>query len=308
MVAAGPKTQPLRNRKVRWTQRLAPVWFIGPALLVLIGLVAFPLGFSVFHSLQHWDLELGPLPLQFVGLSNYGAVLTSPLFWAGVKFTLEFVAVVVTTELVLGTGIALLLDQKIPGVHLARALIILPTAVAPVVAGFMFRYMLYPGTGIIPYVAHLLGVHLPAAGILGSSTWAPIGVEMTNVWQWTPFMALVILAGLQAVPQEIIEAARVDGASNVQTYRHIIFPNLRFIMAVALIIRIMQAFNVFSPVYAETKGGPGIATTSLSYLLYQNGLLYYNLGLAFAMGWLVILIAATLVNIYISLAFRGIKL
>lgn len=286
---------------------LGALWFIGPALFLLVALVVFPLGFSVIHSLQAWDLELAPTPLGYVGLRNYIQVLTTPLFWSALQYTLTFAVTVVIIELALGTLVALLLDQRLPGVHVARALIILPTAVAPVVAGFIFRYMLYAGTGVLPFVLSLVGIHTPAAGVLGSGQWAPLGIELTDIWQWTPFMALVILAGIQAVPTEQAEAARVDGANPVRVFWFVIVPNLRFILSVAIIIRLMQSFNVFDAVYAETMGGPGTATTSLSYLLYQNGLMYYNLGMAFAMAWLVIAIAGVLVNLYLSTAFRGVE-
>jgi multiple sugar transport system permease protein len=133
-------------------------------------------------------------------------------------------------------------------------------------------------------------------------------VQLTDIWQWTPFVALVVLAGIQGVPPEIIEAARVDGAGGVRIFWRIILPQLRFIIAIVLIIRLMQSFNVFDAVYAETMGGPGTATTSLSYLLYENGLRYYNLGLAFAMAWLITAIALVMENVYVAVAFRGIEL
>jgi multiple sugar transport system permease protein len=184
----------------------------------------------------------------------------------------------------------------------------MPTAVAPIVAGFMFRYMYYPGSGLLAYLASRVGIPVPDTGILGSSSWAPPGLALTDIWQWTPFVALVVLAGIQSVSPEIIEAARVDGAGAVSLFWRIIVPHLRFILAIVLIIRLMQAFNVFDILFAETMGGPGTATTSLSYLLYLNGLRYYNIGLAFAMAWVITAIAVALVNAYILVAFRRIEI
>jgi multiple sugar transport system permease protein len=287
---------------------LEPLWFIGPAVLLILLLIVFPSVYSLINSFQHWDLELGPNPLGFVGLRNYARVVSDPSFWSAVAFTLEFVVVAVGVQLIVGTILALLLDQRVPGTHLARTLIIMPTAVAPVVAGFMFRYLWYPGSGFLHYLATRIGIPVPATGVFGSSTWAPLGVQLTDIWQWTPFVALVVLAGIQGVPPEIIEAARVDGATGVRIFWRIILPQLRFIIAIVLIIRLMQSFNVFDAVYAETMGGPGTATTSLSYLLYENGLRYYNLGLAFAMAWLITAIALVMENVYVAVAFRGIEL
>ncbi len=299
---------PVRPRPRTWSRSLEPLWYIGPAVLLLVLLIVFPSFFSLYHSFQHWDLELGPNPLGFVGTQNYVHILSDPSFWSAAAFTLEFVVVAVGVQLVLGTVLALLLDQRLPGTQVARTLIIMPTAVAPVVAGFMFRYLFYPGSGLLHYAATLVGIPIPATGVFGSSTWAPLGVDLTDIWQWTPFVALVLLAGIQGVPQEIIEAARVDGASGVRIFWRIILPQLRFIVAIVLIIRLMQSFNVFDAVYAETMGGPGATTTSLSYLLYENGLRYYNLGLAFAMAWLVTVLALVMENVYVVVAFRGIEL
>ncbi len=290
----------------RWLRKLEPLWFIGPAVLLLMALVIYPLVYSLRHSLEHWDLELAPNPLGSVGLRNYDRILSDSTFWSAALFTVEFVAIAVGVELVLGTALALLLDQRLPGTQLARTLIIMPTAVAPIVAGFMFRYMYFPGNGVIAYLASLVGIPVPDTGVLGSPSWAPPGLEITDIWQWTPFVALVVLAGIQSVPQEIIEAARVDGAGAVSLFWRIIVPQLRFIVAIVLIIRIMQTFNVFDVVFAETTGGPGTATTSLSYLLYLQGMRYYNIGYAFAMAWIITGLAVIFVNVYILVAFRGI--
>jgi multiple sugar transport system permease protein len=292
---------------IRWRRKLEPLLFIGPAVLLLVALVIYPMVYSLIHSMQHWDLELAPDPLGSVGLRNYQRILSDSTFWSAAVFTIEFVVVAVGVELVLGTVLALLLDQRLPGTQLARTLIIMPTAVAPIVAGFMFRYMYYPGTGIIAYLASRIGLPVPDTGILGSTTWAPPGLEITDIWQWTPFVALVVLAGIQGVPQELIEAARVDGAGAVSLFWRIIVPQLRFIVAIVLIIRIMQTFNVFDVLFAETMGGPGTSTTSMSYLLYLNGLRYYNIGYAFAMAWIITALAVILVNAYILVAFRGIE-
>ncbi len=285
-----------------------PLLFIGPTFLLLGLLVVFPLAFSLWHSFQQWDLQLGPQPMGFVGFRNYVQIVENPLFWDAIRFTVWFALVAVFLELVLGVMIALLLDQRLPGVMAVRALIILPTAVSPIIAGLMFRYLLYPGTGLIAYILQLLGMNVPATGVLGSSHWAPFGIGLTTIWEWTPFVALVVLAGIQSIPTEMVEAARVDGAGSVRLFLKIILPNLRFVLSIAVLIRLMQTFNIFSPIYAETHGGPGIATTSASYLLYQNGLLYYNLGMTFAMQWVIVACVLTIVNAAVWLAFRGIEL
>jgi len=179
----------------------------------------------------------------------------------------------------------------------------MPTTVAPIVAGFLFRYLYYTD-GLISYLLSSIGVPIPKQGILGSPLTAIWGIIFTDVWEWTPFFAIILLAGLQSISAEIIEAARVDGASFFRVFWHIMLPSLRFVASIIIMIRFMQVFNLFDIVYVETMGGPGTSTRTLSYNLYYEGLVNYNIGYSTAIAWIMIIIIAIIINLFIIFAFK----
>ena len=185
-----------------------------------------------------------------------------------------------------------------------RALIIMPTTIAPMIAGLIFRYLYYTD-GLIAYLFSVINIQLPKEGILGNTSTALLGVAFTDIWQWTPFFTIILLAGIQSIPDEMLEAAKVDGASYIKTLWHIIMPNLSFVTLVIIMIRFMQVFNLFDIIYGETMGGPGTASRTLSYNLYYRGLVEYNIGYSSALAWIMIIIIAIIINVFILLAFRG---
>ena len=193
-------------------RKLLPYWFILPSLLLLVSLILYPLGFSLYYSFQTWNLQIGPVPLGFVGFENYINAFKDPTFVASLINTVKLSVSATAIEFILGMAIALLLSVNLKGSSLVRALLIMPTTVAPIVVGFIFRYLYYKD-GLITYLLSTVGISVPAAGILGSTSTALWGIVFTDVWEWTPFFAIILLAGLQSIPDEIIEAARVDGAS-----------------------------------------------------------------------------------------------
>lgn len=290
-------------------ERLTPIWFILPSFLLLAVLIVYPLVFSLYNSFQFWNLAVSAVPQGFVGLRNYIFVLTDPYFQKAIYVTLRLSVTAVALEFLLGLGIALLLNQAIRGVSVFRALLIMPTALAPTVAGLLFRYMYYQGLGmgLIPYLLIKAGIGTPAAGILGDFSTAIFGVMAVDVWTWTPFFALALLAGLQSVPQEQLEAAQVDGASQIRIFRHITLPSLRKVASIVFIIFFMQEFNVYDIIWAMTGGGPGNETTTASFLLYYQGLVYYNIGVASAMTWIIAVTVLIFVNVYFTIVFRGVR-
>jgi multiple sugar transport system permease protein len=185
-----------------------------------------------------------------------------------------------------------------------RAVLIMPTTVAPIVVGFLFRYMFAPEGGIVQWLLRGLGVPLPAEGILGNASTALFSIAMADTWEWTPFFAIVLYAGLLSVPEEIIDAARVDGAGRWSMFWSITLPIVRPVSVFLIMIRFMQLFNSFDLVYVLTRGGPGTASRTLSYNLYQEGLVNYNIGLTAAMTWLIVIIVTIIINVYIWIVFR----
>ena len=201
-------------------------------------------------------------------------------------------------------SIARLLTQRLRGVSVARALLIMPVTVAPIVVGFLFRYMYDPSGGLIPWFLGLVFIAVPAAGMLGSPNTALLSILIADVWQWTPFFAIVLYAGLLSVPESVIEAARVDAASRWAMLVRIKLPLIKKTALIVLMLRFMQLFNTFDLVLVLTRGGPGTSSRTLGYSLYQMGLVEFNIGLASAMTWMIILIVNVLIGVYVFYAFR----
>jgi multiple sugar transport system permease protein len=285
-------------------RRGIPYWLIAPSLFLLLLIVMFPLGFTLRNSLIQYNLQTSPVPMGFVGLRNFKIAIEDPTFIKSLINTIKLSFIATAIEFVLGLGIALLLNENLKGSGKVRALIIMPTTIAPMVAGFIFRYLYYPD-GLIPYLFSLVRLRFPAEGILGSRATALLGVAFTDVWEWTPFFAIILLAGLQSISKEVLEAAKVDGASYVKTLLRVIMPNLSFVTFIIIMIRFMQVFNLFDIIYAETMGGPATASRTLSYNLYYTGLVEYNIGYSSALAWIMIIIIAVMINLFILFSFRG---
>jgi multiple sugar transport system permease protein len=285
-------------------RRFLPYAYVLPSLVFLVALVIYPLGFSLYYSFQNWTLQTSPVPMGFIGFQNYVNAFKNPTFLHSLVNTIRLSISATAIEFVLGLGIAVLLSVNLRGSSLVRSLLIMPTTVAPIVVGFIFRFLYYKD-GLITFFLESVGIPIPAEGILGSTSTAMWGVIFTDAWEWTPFFAIILLAGLQSIPDEIIEAARVDGASFFRIFWHIMLPHLRFVSAIILMIRFMQTFNLFDIIYVETMGGPGTATRTLSYNLFYEGLVNYNIGSSTAIAWIMILIILVLVNLFIHFAFQG---
>ncbi len=279
-------------------------YFIGPSLFLLVAIIIFPLGFSLRNSFLHWNLQTGPNPMGFVGFTNYKYALEDPTFTQSLINTIKLSFIATAIEFALGLGIALLLNENLKGSRKVRALILMPTTIAPMIAGFIFRYLYY-SDGLITYLFSLVKIRLPQEGVLGNASTALLGIAFTDIWQWTPFFAIILLAGIQSIPDEIIEAAKVDGASYIKTLLRIIMPNLSFVTLIIIMIRFMQVFNLFDIIYAETMGGPGTSSRTLSFNLYYRGLVEYNIGYSSAIAWLMIIIIAVFVNIFLMLGLKG---
>lgn len=261
-----------------------------PLLLVLTAVLIYPLAFSFWVSLHDYKLTaLGKE--QFVGLTNYSALLFNPSYWWAMANTLSFVGLAVGLELVCGFGLALLLHGSLPVRHLFRSVLLTPMFITPIAVGLMFRFLLNSQLGIIPYILQGLGIQVDWFG----PRLALFSIVLIDVWQWTPFMLLLLLAGLESLPAEPFEAARVDGASGWAMVRHITIPLLQPVILAAVIIRMLDAFKVFEYVYAITRGGPGERTEVIQYHIYRVGFRFFRMGEAAAMAYTLIVITLMLV-------------
>jgi multiple sugar transport system permease protein len=275
---------------------------IAPAIVLLLVMTVVPTIYLLWHSLRNSRL-LGP-PDQFVGLDNYVNFLTNPDQLASIGRTLFFVAAVVTLQLVLGLLLAFPLATRTRANTVAGMLLLLPFAVTPVVAALMFKQLLDPATG---WVNHYLGV----LGLPSTIEWLsyPITAWFTlillDTWQWTPFVALILTAGLLSLPQEPGEAAAIDGASAWQTFRYITLPLLLPFIGIALVLRAIQAFKTFDAFFLLTNGGPGTSTEIINLSLYRVALGSFRIGAAAASAIVLLILLSLLVPLLLRVIGRN---
>lgn len=251
-----------------------------PMAVTLAAVLIYPLLFSLWASLHDYRLTaLGDV--RWVGLEHYAALATNRSFWNAMHNTVIFVAVAVGLEFALGFLLAILLHRATPFRHVFRALLLTPAFITPIAVGLIFRFLLNSQLGVIPHLLRSVGVDVDWFG----PNLALFSLALIDVWQWTPFMMLLLLAGLEALPPEPFEAARVDGATGWQVLRHITFPLMRPVILASLLIRMLDAFKVYEYVYAITRGGPGESTETIQYHIYRVGFLYYRAGEAAAMAY-----------------------
>ena len=253
-------------------------------LLPLLGLLAlvqgYPIAFAAYISFHNYQLTALD-QVRWVGLAQYQGLLDNPSYWTATRNTLVFVGGAVALELLLGLALALLLHRPILGQNAFRAIVLMPMFITPIAVGLMFRFLLNSQLGIIPALLRPLGLEVDWFG----PRLALFSLILIDVWQWTPLMVLFLLAGLEALPTEPFEAARVDGASGLQILRHLTLPLLRPVILAAVLIRMLDAFRVFEYVYAITRGGPGERTETILFHIYRVGFLYFRLGEAAAMSF-----------------------
>lgn len=276
------------------------VRLIVPLAVLLSVIMVYPMGFSAWVSLHDYRLTRID-DVQFVGAGNYLYILTDPPFWNALTNTLLFVGGAVAIELCLGLGLALLLRRLIRLQNFARAILLAPMFITPIAVGLMFRLLLSAELGVIPHYLSRLGMAIDWFG----PELALFSLILIDVWQWTPFMVLMFLAGLEALPKSPFEAARVDGASAAMTFWNITLPMLRSVIVVAVIIRGIDAFKVFEYVYAITRGGPGDATETILFFIYKTGFRFFRLGDAAAMAIVLVIVTLALVVALYAATRRG---
>jgi sorbitol/mannitol transport system permease protein len=290
-----------------------------PALIFTIVITQIPFVVTIGISLLNWNvlrpgehsfLGLGKYG-SFAGLSNYGAVFTDDRLRTAVVNTVVLTASSVLASVLLGLGLAVLLDRRFPGRGLARTLLIAPFLVMPVAAALLWKHALYNPdyglfNGVLNWIWQLFGAgHGPTINWISSMPMAAVVTAL--VWQWTPFMMLILLAGLQAQPGDTLEAAKVDGANGLQTFRFLTLPHLRQYLELSILLGSIYLVQTFDAVFTITQGGPGTATTNLPYEIYLTMFRKYEYGEAAAAGVVVVIgtiIVATFALRVISSLFR----
>ncbi len=278
-------------------RRIAPYVIITPGMLFLVALSIYPLAYNLWVSLHSWDLVAATHP--FVGVQNYIDALTSSDFWHSMGTTIIFVAVVVPIELVLGLTLALLLVHSGRWQKIARSLLLLPFVMAPAAVGILWVIMLNFQYGVVNYLLGLVGI--PARDWASDPAFAMPSVMVVDIWQWTPFVFLIVLAGLQSISPEFLEAARVEGASWWQSVWHVQLPLARDAIVVAIIFRSILAFRVYDVIFMMTHGGPINQTTTVSWSIYNRGFSLNNISFAATYGWLTLVVVLVMAKLVLRL-------
>ena len=280
-------------------QRRARRAFLAPLTIVLAVVTIAPFLYALGLSFTNAD-PLHP-GVRFIGLGNYHVLFSDPQFWSAVVTTLVFTGVAVTVELALGTAIGIGLSHVRRGANFLRTLFIIPLASAPIAIIYDWQLLLNPIYGAINY---MLGVvHLPQPDWFGTGHAALVSLIGIDVWEFTPFIIVIIAGGIASIPLDVYEAAAVDGASGLRRFRYLTFAFLRPYLLVALLFRTIDALKVFDSVAVLTAGGPGTATTTLNYYAFRDAITYLEFGRGTAAALLLLVIALILTNVLL----RGLR-
>ncbi|GAA4683104.1 carbohydrate ABC transporter permease [Phytohabitans rumicis] len=274
----------------RAERRLA--WLLcAPAVLVMVAVAGYPILYSVWLSLQRYDLKF-PDEREFVGLSNYVTVLSNEIWWTAFGVTTLITVVTVAVELVLGMALALIMHRTLVGRGVVRTAALIPYGIVTVVAAFSWRYAWTPGTG---YLANLFEDSAPLTERASSLAI----IMLAEIWKTTPFMALLLMAGLALVPEDLLKAAAMDGATAWQRFTKVMLPVMKPAILVALLFRTLDAFRVFDNIYVLTAGAND--TSSVSMLTYNNLIRGLNLGIGSTMSVLIFVAVAIIAFIFVKL-------
>ncbi|GAA1767776.1 MULTISPECIES: sugar ABC transporter permease [Streptomonospora] len=271
-----------------------------PALIFTILVTQLPFLFTIFYSLQSWNL-VRPGSRSFTGLANYAAVLTDAQFLGAALNTVVITAACVLISMAVGIGLAMLLDRKFAGRGVVRTLLITPFLIIPVATALLWKTTMFdPVFGLVGFVLTPFG--------LGDVDWVSqfpvVSVVTALVWQWSPFMMLLVLAGLQSQGGDVIEAGQVDGASKWQMFTNITLPHLRRYIELGVLLGSIYVVNTFDTIYMMTQGGPGTASANLPFYIYQRTFLGFDIGQSAAMGVVVVIGTIAVAMLALRLIFR----
>lgn len=297
MVAVFRDQMPGWQKQQKRRASRAPYYFILPAILALFLVGIFPFFYAIYISVHSMNL-LNSTSDHMVGLQNFARLAQDSRAWHSLLVTAIYTVCSVVVETILGLAISVLLNRSFPGRTTVRALLLIPIVMTPVVVGLLWRIFYDPNAGIINYMLGLVGLgsHHDWLGNISTALGALI---VTDVWQWTPFMILIITAGMDALPIEPFEAASIDGASRWQAFQYITLPLLRSTILVAVILRTIDSLKTFDTIYVMTEGGPGLATETANLYAYLQGFTYFNVSYATAFAFVFTVILSITCTIFV---------
>ncbi len=276
-----------RSRRHWRRERFLPYLLLAPALVLLVGMV-YPFGLGLYYSFTSYWLQY-PNRFRFIWFDNYVNLVTEPLFLSSLEFTLGFTVAAVVIQVGLGLAVALFLHGRVPGRAVLRALMLLPLMMPPVITALMWKIMMAStNAGILNYLLSFIGVD--PINWFGSTRGAVVSILIIDTWGNLPFVALILLGALQALPTEPYEAARVDGAGPVAMLRYVTLPLLSPFIVLVVLFRTMDSLRIFDVIYATTLGGPNDATTNLHIMAYQYSFQWYQMGKGMAQAIVLLLL------------------
>ena len=279
-------------RKPIWRQvqkKGSPYFLVAPAILIILGVTIFPLIFSIGMSMTPLNLARPDSGGEFIGLRNYRDILLEFRFWKTLSNTLIMVSVAVTFEFFIGLLLAALVNRDFKGQRVITILFLIPTLIVPVVIGMIWRLLLHESYGFINYIIRTLRIGKGVAWT-AKPTLALFVMTFIDIWEWTPLMFLILLAGMVSLPRDPFEAAAIEGASSWQIFWRITFPLLQPVILVAILIRLIDAFKLFDTIFVITAGGPGLATETTSMFVYYKAFKHFDIGIASSISWIFLLI------------------
>ncbi len=289
--------------KTYFTRRFARTeWYytvmLAPLLIFVVLIAIYPLFFSFYISFFKYRLTDPDQTRTFLGLANYIKAFTDAQVIKALSNTLVFVFGTVTTEIVVGLGLALLLASETAVMRFVRSFLLIPMAIPSLVVGLIWKSLYNADFGVIPYYLKLLGMDV-GHGPLGELSTAMPAVILIDLWQWSPLLMVIFLAGIKSLPHDPYEAAVVDGATRWQQFIYITMPLLKPTFLIALLLRTMQSFKVFDIIYTTTAGGPGSATTVLNFHIFTVGMTFFNMGYAAALANILLVVVAIISVLYV---------
>jgi multiple sugar transport system permease protein len=277
-------------------ERQYPYLLISPVILILFVITIYPIFYAIYLSFRSVSI-VSPMANRFIGFNNYIDALLDPLTWKSLINTIQFVGAAVGMEFFIGTLIAIVLF-KIKNNNSIKLLILIPMMLTPSVTALIWRLMYNPDLGIINYFLNSFGIK--DIQWLADKNLAIISIIIVDCWQWIPFIAILMLAGLESIPKEPYEIAVVDGASSWQIFRFITLPLLKPTILIILLFRVLDSFKIFEPIYILTDGGPGFRTEVFSLWVYRNSFKFFKLGYGSALSIIMLFIAIVISQIFIK--------
>lgn len=306
---AATASQPRSTSAVRgggasaWADRHFKWLMVAPASLLILTFSIYPMLFSLWVAFVNYDFEIPGH--AFVGLQNFQQIIDDPLAWSSLGFTIALSFAVVAIEFVLGLALALAMVKTFRGRGIVMSILIIPLFISPVIVGETWALFLQRPFGPADFLLSELLRRPVTVSWVGEVPWVYISIVLADVWQWTPFIFVILLAGLAAIPPHLYEAAELDGVGALQTFRYVTLPQLAPVMLLAVTFRLLDAVRLFDVIFMLTGGGPGTATYTTSYYLYQIGFQQFHLSMATAGSWLFLILLSAVVLVLVRRLLRA---